>query len=136
MQHMPVDLFGFYSLLDPYVEGYYKIGEPEKARKLFLDVAKKYQESLNYFAGLSYSEKLDIMSELELDVYRYSNLLDIIKKNDDSNFAKEQIDQFNKLLNAFGEENMEDIEDELDLGMPLDSIPEDSLENILLQTSK
>ena len=31
---MPVDKFGYYTLVEPFVDGYYKVGESQKARAL------------------------------------------------------------------------------------------------------
>jgi len=32
MEKMPVDTFAFYSLLEPYMQMYYSVNQPEKAR--------------------------------------------------------------------------------------------------------
>ena len=42
MEKMPVDMFEYYSLLEPYIIGYYELDKPEKARKVFEDVSRKY----------------------------------------------------------------------------------------------
>ena len=44
MEKMPVDKFGYYPLLEPFIDGYYEIGEKEKAREIWNQVAKKYRE--------------------------------------------------------------------------------------------
>ena len=53
MEKMPVDLFGFYTLLEPYIGAYYELEATEKARKLYMEVSEKYQESLTYYSTLS-----------------------------------------------------------------------------------
>ena len=53
MEKMPVDDYGYYTLLEPYISAYYEIGALEKGRKLYKDVSKKYQENLTYFSGLT-----------------------------------------------------------------------------------
>ena len=35
LTHMPVEYFEFYTFVEPYVDGYYKVGETEKARALY-----------------------------------------------------------------------------------------------------
>src|SRR5690606_15466417 len=50
MEKMPVDTFDYYTLLEPYVSAYYEIGKQEKARKVYKDVTKKYQENLTYYS--------------------------------------------------------------------------------------
>ena len=57
MEKMPVDTFGFYTLLEPYIVAYYEVGNKDKARKLFKDVAKKYQENLVYYSGQNLENK-------------------------------------------------------------------------------
>ena len=56
MKNMPVDYFGYYTLLEPYISAYYEVGNKEKAQQLFKDVATKYQENLTYYSGLTISE--------------------------------------------------------------------------------
>ena len=41
MTNMPVEYFGFYTLLEPYISGYYEVGNKEKAQQLFKEVANK-----------------------------------------------------------------------------------------------
>mgnify|MGYP000742701123 CR=1 FL=1 len=42
IEKMPLDYFGYYSLLVPFVDGYYRIDEEEKARDLSQKIAYKY----------------------------------------------------------------------------------------------
>ena len=53
MATMPVDMFGFYTLLEPYIGAYYELEATDKARDLYMDVSRKYQESLSYYSDLS-----------------------------------------------------------------------------------
>src|SRR5690606_27147969 len=53
MAKMPVDDYGYYTLLEPYISAYYDIGNKEKARNLYKEVSKKYQESLTYYSNLT-----------------------------------------------------------------------------------
>ena len=46
---MPVDKFEFYSLIEPFVLGYYQIEKTEKARAVYQSVVKHYQEHLIYY---------------------------------------------------------------------------------------
>ncbi len=41
MTNMPVKYFAFYAFVEPYVDGYYKVGETQKARDLYGGV-KRY----------------------------------------------------------------------------------------------
>ena len=50
MQKMPVDIFGYYVYLEPFIGAYYETEADDKARALYKEVVVKYQESLNYFS--------------------------------------------------------------------------------------
>ena len=54
MEKMPVDDFGYYTLLEPYITAYYEVEAIDKARKLYKDVSKKYQEKLNLLQWIDY----------------------------------------------------------------------------------
>ncbi|MGC1633163.1 MAG: DUF2723 domain-containing protein, partial [Gelidibacter sp.] len=71
MEKMPVDYFGYYTLLEPYISGYYELGSIEKARKLYKEVTKKYQESLTYYSGLPVETQTRYLDEIVTDIERY-----------------------------------------------------------------
>ena len=47
---LPIEYFGYYSLSEPYINSYYKIGEKEKSRNLFKKIEEKYHEQINYYS--------------------------------------------------------------------------------------
>ena len=57
-EKMPLDYFEYYSLSEPYISSYYKIGELEKAQKLFKDLEKKYLDRIKYYSSsmINYEE--------------------------------------------------------------------------------
>ncbi|WP_282031291.1 glycosyltransferase family 117 protein [Winogradskyella eximia] len=104
MEKMPVDKFGFYSLLEPYVSAYYEIGNVEKGRALYKDVAKKYQENLVYYSGLSIeNQEQKVGEEIYLDIQRYRALIDILVIYNDKDFALQETKTFNSYLTLFDE---------------------------------
>jgi len=104
MEKMPVDKFGFYSLLEPYVSAYYEIGNVEKGRALYKDVAKKYQENLVYYSSLSLKNQERLVGEdIYLDIQRYRALIDILVIYNDKEFALEETQKFNSYLSLFDE---------------------------------
>ena len=50
-EKLPIEYFGYYSLSEPYINSYYKIGEKEKSRNLFKKIEKKYHEQINYYSN-------------------------------------------------------------------------------------
>lgn len=129
MKKMPVEDFGYYTLLEPYISAYYEIGSKEKARKLYKDVTKKYQENLTYYSGLSKETQERYLEEIVTDIERYRSLVDLVFVYNDKDLAlkeKEKFNNFLKLFSAFEDEEPEpkNIREERD-------IPVDTIDSIL-----
>jgi hypothetical protein len=125
MKNMPVDYFGFYTLLEPYISAYYEVGNQEKARQLFKDVATKYQESLAYYGSLKTDNQERMFEDIYTDIQRYKGLLDVLAKHD-INFAETEGETFNNFLKLFehfyGGDTEEDRYDApVDIDIPIDS---------------
>jgi hypothetical protein len=120
---MPVDKFGFYSLLEPYISAYYEIGNVEKGRALYKDVAKKYQENLVYYSGLSLeNQETKVGEDIYLDIQRYRALVDILVIYDNKEFALEETKTFNSylslfdaLMNRYSGDDLPEVPEEIDL---------------------
>ncbi|MFV0539682.1 MAG: DUF2723 domain-containing protein [Aestuariibaculum sp.] len=100
MENMPVNDFGFYTLLEPYVSAYYEVGNKEKARQLYKDVAVKYQENLKYYSSLSLKNQDRFFEEIYTDIQRYKSIVDVIV-NYDTEFAETEGEIFNNNLLLF-----------------------------------
>ncbi|GLB50987.1 membrane protein [Neptunitalea chrysea] len=101
MKNMPADRFGYYFLLDAYIDAYYKVGEKQKARDLFTQVAKHYQEELKYYATLDNIAMKEAENDINSSAYRYSSLIDIIGMNQDMDFFKEEATKYNAYMSKF-----------------------------------
>ena len=44
LEKMPLDYFGFYSLVEPYISTYYKLGLYEEGNSLFNQLEEKYNQ--------------------------------------------------------------------------------------------
>ena len=66
LEKMPVDFYGFYSLLVPFVDGYYKIGTTVKAQELAQKVADKYADRLSYYAPWNPTSNMGLEKKLSL----------------------------------------------------------------------
>jgi hypothetical protein len=135
MEKMPVDKFGYYSLLEPYISAYYEIGNIEKGRALYKQVAQKYQENLVYYSSLSIENQQEKVGEnIYLDIQRYRALVDILVLYNDKEFALEETKTFNSYLSLFdqlmnlysGDEELPEVPEELDL----QSTVQDTIKNI------
>lgn len=100
MTNMPVEYFGYYTLLEPYISAYYEVGNKEKAQKLFKEVAKKYQENLYYYSTLKTSNQERFFEDIYTDIERYKGLINVLVKYD-PNFAEKEGDIFNNHLMLF-----------------------------------
>ena len=114
MEKMPVSIFEYYTLLEPYIIAYYDVGAPDKARNLFTEVATKYQENLIYYDGLSNENQDKNFETIYIDIERYRALVDVLIINDnDSTFVEKEMRNFNNHLRLFsrymGEDDLEDV---------------------------
>jgi hypothetical protein len=100
MENMPVEFFGYYTLLEPYISAYYEVGNKEKAQRLFKEVAQKYQENLVYYSKLKTDKQERLFEDIYTDIQRYKGLVDVLIKYDIP-FAETEGDIFNDHLKMF-----------------------------------
>jgi len=120
MAKMPVNLFGFYTMLEPYIGAYYELEATEKARKLYSEVSKKYQENLTYYSTLSEYNQSQYIQNIYNDIERYRGLVDVTTVYETEPFVKAEMEKFNSYLRLFtgeleGDDQKEaQIEDEIE----------------------
>ena len=110
MEKMPVDVFGYYMFLEPFIGAYYEVNAKEKGRKLFKTVAVKYQESLSYYSRVSESNQSQYIQIIYSDIERYKSLVDTISLYEDEAFIKTEMENFNGFLRLFSGEDSETME--------------------------
>jgi hypothetical protein len=98
---MPLEKFGYYSLVEPFTDGYYKVGEKAKAQDLLNKLVQKYKENLNYYATLSGGDQSDLAIDIITDIERYRTLLQVMKANKDLTFYNNHKTTFNTYVNVF-----------------------------------
>ena len=125
MEKMPVDVFGYYTLLEPYISAYYELNSTSKARQLFIEVSKKYQENLNYYSSLTLANQRRLFEEIYTDIERYRGLVDVIIINEnDEEFITTEMQMFNATLRLFNTLIGDDVYDSpvrSDIDIPKDS---------------
>ena len=131
MEKMPVDKFGYYTLLEPYIGGYYEIEKTEKARKLYQDVARKYQENLKYYSELSIENQTRYLDEIVSDIERYRGLVDLLVIYNDKDLALEETEKFNNYLRLFRHFTDEDEPDDEEFFREDTDIATDTIDSIL-----
>ena len=98
---MPINYFGYYSLIVPMIDAYYRLGETSSAQKLALIVADKYKDELEYFASLKANEQFSMGEEIITQIERYRTLMEAILVNRDLDLLKNPLDEFIKSINPF-----------------------------------
>jgi hypothetical protein len=129
MEKMPIDKFGFYSLLEPYVLGYYEVGQPKKAKEIYDQLEVIYQEKLLYFSSLKTKEQIDLRREIYTDMERYRALVNILLEKDHREMAEKEANQFNGYIKLFpylyspdeGIDVDKKPQERVDMSIPLDS---------------
>lgn len=126
MEKMPVDVFGYYTLLEPYIGAYYEVNAYDKARQLFKDVSIKYQENLGYYSSLNEDNQRQLIEEIYTDIERYRGLVDVLMAYEDEDFIKAEMQKFNNFLRLFtGDPEDEDEQIDEDLIDNYDSITQE-----------
>ena len=101
MTKMPLEKFGYYSLLEPFVKGYYQTNQTVNAQDLLGKLMVKYQENLNYYKQLSLPEQSQIAIDIITDIERYRGLLQVMKENGDLAFYEKNKKTFNTYIEMF-----------------------------------
>lgn len=113
MTNLPVANYGFYTFVEPFVDGYYKVGETEKARSLFETLKGIYQDRLEYYAGIPLDEQYDKIEDIIGDMEAYRRNIDILIENNDREMAEKETLVFNERIDQFSHFYKDDLlEDE------------------------
>ena len=118
MEKMPVDIFEYYTLLEPYIGAYYEVEAKEKGRKLYKDVTKKYHETLTYYSSLSEKNQTNLIENIYTDIERYRALVDVIMIYEDQEFVEAEMTKFNNFLRLFTGDIEEDKPKDEDIDLP------------------
>ena len=103
MKNMPIDYFEYYTTVEPFAEGYYKIGKKDSARKILNQLIKKYQEKITFFHSQSEKQKAFYRMEIYREIEIYRSLLLLAQENGDVEFYNSQRVKFNNFNNMMGE---------------------------------
>ncbi|CAN5372674.1 DUF2723 domain-containing protein [soil metagenome] len=141
MEKMPVEFFGYYTLLEPFISGYFEVGEPERAKEIWEKTAKKYQENLRFYSGWDADRQYDNADNIITDMERYRALVDLLFMYGEQEYGREKADEFNSYLSLYPR-FYESEEDAIDIPVPTNNAVErelrtpkqlDSLDSIYMQ---
>ena len=99
IKKMPINYFGFYSLLDPYISTYYKLDKFKKGDDLFKVLAEKYKQNLNYYSKLPKSKdskfSIYIFAEnIITDTERYRSLIESVSRSNNNDLISKAIEDY------------------------------------------
>jgi hypothetical protein len=91
----PIDYYGYYLTLEPFVSGYYEIGQKEKARELVGKLMNKYKEELLYYSTFTFADQSFMAEDIVRAIERYRSLLLVIKEHGDIELYNKSKGEFN-----------------------------------------
>ena len=101
MTNMPIEHFGFYTFVEPFMDSYYKVGETERAREVFAKLKKIYQERLIYYSGVSLDQQYESLDEIIGDMEAYRRIIDITIEHDTRDISEKETLIFNEYIEKF-----------------------------------
>ena len=94
MEKMPLDYFGYYSLLTPIAATYYSAGSTKKGGELATQLATKFAEKLAYYESFNTSDQQLYAETILVDVERYRAIVDLAVDSNDIAVAPTLITDF------------------------------------------
>ena len=101
MINIPVEHFGFYTYVEPFLDGYYKVGETKKAREVYIKLKTVYQERLYYYSEMSLDEQYQNFEDIYEAVLAYQRNISILVKNGETELAEAETSEFNEHVSRF-----------------------------------
>ena len=101
MEKMPVDLFEYYSLLDPFVWNYYVLGKTQKARQVFEQTTQIHREYLDYYASLEITNQIGNLEEIYSKMNQYEGLVLFVYAYDEPEYYAAARERFMKDVSSF-----------------------------------
>ncbi len=88
MQQIPFEHYGYYMFVEPFLEGYYQVGQGKKAQELFRKLKKVYQERLSYYAQTPLDEQYANIESILSDLHAYQRNITILEEHGDGRLAE------------------------------------------------
>jgi len=103
LKKMPVEKFGFYSFVEPFLAGYFQIGAIEEGIELYEQLKFIYQDRLNYYASINYDFQYQQIESIVSDLEGYRRIVDLylLAIADEENTTMER-ELFNSYVDKFG----------------------------------
>ncbi len=128
MEKTPIDKIGFISTIEPYIQFYYLVDADDKARDLYKQTSKYYQEYLKYYSSMEFEDKARNAEEVFSKYGQYYNLMRLLNFFDPE-LAIQEYEIFNHhldLLPEFFDEDDKYYGEEINS----ESLPQDLLDEL------
>lgn len=103
IEKMPIERYGHYGMVLGYIESYYMIEKPEKARKIAELLIGKFQENLLYYSKFNEFFLDKIFDEIETNVLMYRNIAEVVNRYEDEKYAKTVNENFTNYIKLFSD---------------------------------
>ena len=117
LEKMPIEKFGFYTFIEPFLSGYFQIGEIQKGLVVYEQLKSIYHERLNYYSTTEYDFQYAYIDQIVSDLEAYRRIVDLLMISvDDENITTNERELFNTYIDKFGHFYSEEEEEEVPLG--------------------
>ncbi len=101
MEKLPLDIMGHYSMIEPFISGYYEVENLDKARDLLNRTILKYQDEIDHYKALRLEEQIEAQEEIFTAILRYNSLVETAVFYEDQQMMDKHVDLYNAYLAAF-----------------------------------
>ena len=101
MEKMPLEYFEHYSMIEPFVRGYYDVGATTDAQDLLDRVILKYQDEIDFYKAMPLEEQNKVIQQIITAIERYRGLVRTAIDNDDDKMIAKHFDAFNNYVKQF-----------------------------------
>ncbi len=98
---MPIETFGHYSMVLSFIDIYYDLERPEKARDLIERLKVVFQENITYYSQFEGRQLEGILEEIERSFLMYDQLIRTSSNYDEAAYAQELKTEYVSYLKLF-----------------------------------
>jgi hypothetical protein len=101
VEKLPLEYYEHYSTIDPFIIGYYEVGQPEKARKLADKLIKKYSNEIAYYQAQDLDFQNVQFYEIARSLSYFKNVVNIFKGAEDQPYYNKYKQIYKQKYRAF-----------------------------------
>ncbi|MEM8927295.1 MAG: DUF2723 domain-containing protein [Bacteroidota bacterium] len=101
MHNIPFEYYGYYAFVEPFLEGFYKVGDIDSARRLFEKLKTVYKGQLEYYAEMDLEGQGSNIEPIFSALQSYGQILTTMQNNDDAKIAASEKAIFENYMSTF-----------------------------------